>query len=98
MRMLSTSSELDLVVTVCAGAAAKVCPVWPGTPLTAHWDLPDPAAFAGTEAETRTFFARIYREIENRVLGLVSLPVETLDRGSLQAELREIGHMGRELA
>ena len=43
---------LDFLFTVCDDAAAEVCPVWPGAPMTAHWGVEDPAAFAGTEDST----------------------------------------------
>ena len=33
---------LDFVFTVCNNAAAEVCPIWPGQPLTAHWGFSIP--------------------------------------------------------
>src|SRR5437762_14260711 len=34
---------LDFVFTVCDNAAGDACPLWPGTPMTAHRGGPDPA-------------------------------------------------------
>ncbi|MGH7814315.1 MAG: arsenate reductase ArsC [Candidatus Binataceae bacterium] len=82
---------LDFVFTVCDRAAAELCPVWPGQPITAHWGVADPAAFQGTEAETRRFFFRIYRELENRIKIFTSLRIETLDSFALRQRVREIG-------
>jgi arsenate reductase len=84
--------RLDFVFTVCDKAAAEPCPVWPGQPLSAHWGFPDPAAYeAANEAEWRAVFADVFCQIQNRIRLLVSLPIERLDRLSLQRELDDIG-------
>jgi arsenate reductase len=82
---------LDFVFTVCDNAAGETCPIWPGQPMTAHWGLPDPAAVQGSEAERRLAFAETLRMLNNRIAVLVSLPIKSLDKLSLQNRLREIG-------
>jgi arsenate reductase len=79
------------VFTVCDNAAAEVCPIWPGQPMTAHWGLPDPATAAGNEAEVALAFNDTWRMLSNRISLLVNLPVASLDRLSLQKRLDEIG-------
>ncbi len=82
---------LDFVFTVCDSAANETCPVWPGQPMTAHWGVPDPAAATGTEAEIRYAFADALRMLTNRIDIFVSLPLDKLDRLSLQKRLDDIG-------
>jgi arsenate reductase len=86
--------RLGFVFTVCDNAAREVCPVWPGQPMTAHWGVQDPAAFVGPEDQQLRFFRRIYVELERRIELFTSLPLESLDRLSLQARLDEIGKPG----
>ena len=83
--------ELDFVFTVCDSAAAEMCPIWPGQPMTAHWGIPDPAAATGNEAEIRLAFSDAYRYLHNRISIFVNLPMRSLDRLSLQKRLDEIG-------
>ena len=85
--------QFDFVFTVCASAAAEICPVWPGHPMTAHWGVPDPAAADGTEAERRLAFADAYRVLDSRISIFISLPIASLDRLSLQKRLSDIGRM-----
>lgn len=82
---------MDFVFTVCDNAAAEVCPVWPGQPMTAHWGIPDPAAAEGTEAERHIAFADTYRMLNNRISIFTSLPMRSLDRLGLQRQLDDIG-------
>lgn len=85
---------LDFVFTVCDNAASEVCPVWPGQPMSAHWGVPDPAAVEGPEAEIAAAFGETYRLLKNRVTAFCALPIESLDRLSLQSRLKQIGEIG----
>jgi arsenate reductase len=87
----SDAPKLDFVFTVCDNAAAEVCPVWPGQPMTAHWGVEDPAAFVGPHEKQEAYFRRVYTYLESRIKIFVSLPLASLDRLSLQHRLDEIG-------
>jgi len=77
--------------SACDNAANETGPVWPGSPMTAHWGVADPAAFEGPEDEQRRVFARTYMELHRRIELLTSLPIESLDRLVLAGRLEEIG-------
>jgi len=83
--------KMDFVFTVCDNAASEVCPVWPGQPMTAHWGVPDPAAAEGDDAKITDAFRDAYATLQRRIELFTSLPVEKLDRMSLQAKLDNIG-------
>ena len=83
--------ELNFVFTVCDDAAGEVCPIWPGQPMSAHWGIPDPANVTGNEAEIALAFADAFRFLNNRINIFVNLPLDSLDRLSLQRRLDEIG-------
>ncbi|MEP0408694.1 MAG: arsenate reductase ArsC [Roseibium sp.] len=83
--------ELDFVFTVCDNAAGEACPVWPGQPMTAHWGVPDPAAVEGNEAERRLAFSETLRMLNARISIFSSLPLESIDKLSLQKRLDDIG-------
>lgn len=83
--------RMDLVVTVCDQAAGEECPFWPGQPALAHWGSPDPAAYMNDPAAARRVIRDVFHEMQQRMRLLTSLPIETLDRLSLQREARSIG-------
>ncbi len=82
---------LHFVFTVCDRAAAEVCPVWPGQPMTAHWGIPDPAAVEGTDQERERAFHTAFRELGARIRIFTSLRLDMLDELALKQRLNEIG-------
>lgn len=87
------TTPLDFVFTVCDNAANEVCPVWPGKPVTAHWGVPDPSLAQGSEPERRLAFADALRMLRQRISIFMNLPLDTLDKMSLQNRLKEIGQI-----
>lgn len=84
--------EFDFVFTVCDNAAGEICPVWYGSPMTAHWGIPDPAHVEGDEAR-RAAFNKAAEQLARRIQLFMSLPVEKLDKLTLKQKLTEIGQI-----
>lgn len=82
---------MDFVFTVCDRAAAEVCPVWPGQPMTAHWSVEDPVLEQADETAQWVAFRHAFKILDTRIKLLLSLPVASLDRIRLQRNLDEIG-------
>jgi arsenate reductase len=86
---------LSIVITVCDGAAAEACPVFHGAggapPVKVHWGYPDPSYAQGDEEVKRRAFELTRQAIGYRMLQLLALPLESMDRPSLHAALLEIG-------
>jgi arsenate reductase len=78
--------RFDFVITVC-DSAREACPVWPGSPVIAHWGSPDPADFAGTEKERKWLFVQVASQIARRIELFCALPDAQLD----QLRVRKIG-------
>ena len=85
--------EIDLAITVCGNAAGEACPVFPGSPLRAHWGLPDPADVTGDDAAVDAAFAETWRLLTMRVEAFFALDLDSLDAKAAQAELARIGQM-----
>ena len=92
---LPGAPQMDFVFTVCDDAAGEACPIWPGHPMSAHWGVPDPADATGTDAEIAVAFAEAYRMLNARLSIFISLPMEKIDKLSLQQHLHNIGAMDR---
>jgi arsenate reductase (thioredoxin) len=83
--------RLDFVFTVCDNAAAEVCPIWPGQPMTAHWGIPDPAAVQGSEEEIQRAFHSAFLMLDRRISLFLCLPLASLDDLAIQKEIDRIG-------
>ncbi|KPF65414.1 arsenate reductase ArsC [Porphyrobacter sp. AAP60] len=84
---------IDLAITVCGNAAGEACPVFLGSPLKAHWGLPDPADVTGTDAQVDAAFEETWRLLEMRVRAFLAIDRAAMDKAALQSALAEIGAM-----
>jgi arsenate reductase len=86
---------LSVVITVCDSAAAETCPVFfggnSGQPVKVHWGYPDPSNAEGGDAGKQRAFELTRQALGYRMLQLLALPLDGLDRGALHAALLEIG-------
>jgi arsenate reductase (thioredoxin) len=85
---------LSIVITVCDSAAAETCPVFyggTGEPVKVHWGYPDPSHVEGGDDNKRRAFELTRQAIGYRMLQLLALPLQSMDRTTLQTALADIG-------
>jgi arsenate reductase len=92
VRQFSTpeAPPLDFVFTLSDTAAGEAPPSWPGHPITAHWRCTDPEQF-DDPADRRQALMRTRAELERRLRVFTNLPIQSLDRLSLQAQVEALG-------
>jgi protein-tyrosine-phosphatase len=86
--------HFDFVITVCDNARES-CPIWPGQPIIAHWNSPDPATFEGSEEEKLRKTSEVAMQIRRRLDLFTSLPLEKMERLKLTAAMSGIGQEGQ---
>jgi arsenate reductase len=82
--------QFDFVFVICEEAAHDVFPAWSGKPVTVHWQLPDPAAVKGSEADIARAFLDVYARLAHHIALFAALPIRKLDRMSLNRRLNRI--------
>ncbi len=88
-----SSPPLSIVITVCDSAAAQACPIFHGgtsQPVKVHWGYPDPSNADGGDEGKRRAFELTRQAIAYRMLQLLALPLESMNRQALHAALIEI--------
>jgi len=89
------SPPLSIVITVCDSAAAEQCPVFfsaqAAPPVKVHWGYPDPSNAEGGDEGRRRAFELTRQALGYRLLQLLALPLDSLDRAQLQSALARIG-------
>ena len=88
-----SSPPLSIVITVCDSAAAQACPIFHGgtsQPGKVHWGSPDPSNADGGDEGKRRAFELTRQAIAYRMLQLLALPLESMNRQALHAALIEI--------
>ncbi len=87
---------LDIVITVCDSAAAEACPLFfapAGTqPVKVHWGYPDPSNAPGTDEDRRRAFELTRQALGYRLLQLLALPLDAMDRAARLAALQTIAN------
>lgn len=81
----------DFVFTVCDRAAAEVCPLWLGQPISAHWGVEDPAAVTGDSEKIHRAFTDAFSVLSRRISLFLCLPIDKLSRLALNQAVQKIG-------
>jgi hypothetical protein len=59
--------------------------------MTAQWGLPDPAAVEGDDEAKRRAFRDTLMALRRRIEVFASLPLDKLDKITIQKRIKEIG-------
>ncbi|MDI6747274.1 MAG: arsenate reductase ArsC [Rhodocyclaceae bacterium] len=79
----------DFIFTVCGSAARETCPVWPGDPVSIHWEIADPSHVELLEPR-RAAFEATYQLLRKRIKAFLTLPLETMSGNAVLAATRRI--------
>lgn len=87
----SRAPRMDFIFTLCNKISGEMCPVFPGGPITAHWEFSDPTLAEGDDKDKYHAFVDIEKQIATRIRLFLSLPLDKIDRLSLQNQLQQMG-------
>ena len=82
-----SAPQIDFIFTVCDNAAAEICPIWSGQPMTVRWGLPDPAAVEGSDDDIAQAFSFTYHLLSNQISAFIQLALDSFDKAELLSQL-----------
>lgn len=62
-----SGQRFHYVITVCSGAEAKGCPIFPGVTTHLHWLFPDPSRLTGSDEQKLEAIRQIRDDIRAKV-------------------------------
>ncbi|QWD77223.1 arsenate reductase ArsC [Polynucleobacter sp. MWH-Svant-W18] len=83
--------KMDFVISLSDKVGGEDAPVWPGSPVTAHWDFPDPALTqCNSNMKIKAAYVSLFNGLQNRIDILAAISFDRLDKIRLQDELNAI--------
>ena len=65
--LLKEGKEYDAVITVCDGASAERCPIFPGKSKRLGWSFKDPSSFKGSQEDVLAGTREVRDEIKEQI-------------------------------
>ena len=83
--------DFDILIAVCDSAAGETCPVYLSSAVRTNWGVADPGHVEGSPETIEAAFEATFAILQHRIHRLLALPIDTLSREALSAELDRIG-------
>jgi arsenate reductase len=90
--------RMDFVITLCAVAASRPQPQFPGDPIAVHWPTPNPEAVEGSQEDVRQAFGAVFGLLNERVRKMVALAAAARGKEELRKELERMAKLARRLS
>jgi arsenate reductase len=89
--------RMDFVITLCAVAASRPQPQFPGDPVSVYWPTPNPEAVEGSREDVRQAFGVAFGLLNERIRRMVALGAAARGKGELGKELQRMAKSMRKL-
>jgi arsenate reductase (thioredoxin) len=74
------ATTFDYVITTCDKKVFEACPIWPGQPTCAHWNIAMPDFQLGDNLHNRQLLAKLHDRLHATISMFVALPEEVRSR------------------